>query len=297
MGMGTHCENTKLFTHYEKRALFYRIEFKKPSADSGPGKGNRRMIRWLRSCVFLLLCLGFFPNSGATELKERIFPMPSSILQSIRQAIRDGNFSCGKKALFCRNFFELKDGRLLILVGVPDYLCASNSFMPVTVDDQGRWLAGTILPGAPSWIVPGPDDALWLATQWQVEGTFPALYRSLDGVDWQEIKLPENRDVDCCFEKLEPICFQQNVMRLKFASAETGKTAYWQAALDPGAVSAPVWQPVAHAGDGASAVPCSSVLLGQGSWIRVESGRSNWISFKKNRMYARIALLVPRRLE
>jgi len=54
----------------------------------------------------------------------------------------------------------------------------------------------------------------------------------LDGVDWQEIKLPENRDVDCCFERLEPICFQQNVMRLKFASAETGKTAYWEAAAD-----------------------------------------------------------------
>jgi hypothetical protein len=256
-------------------------------------KPDRRFLL-IPLCMFFLRYPCCFSNQ---KVETRVYRMPDSIVQAIDRAVRGGNFSCDRKELFSRDFFELADGRLLILVGIPDYLCASNSFMPVTVDDRGQWLAGPILPGAPSWIVPGPDNSLWLAAQWQVEGTFPALYRSTNGVDWQEIKLPENRDVDCCFERLERICFRQKVVRLEFTSATGGKTVYWQAALDRRTGSAPVWQPVAHAGDGASAIPCSSVPLGQGSWIRVESGRSNWISFKKNRMYAKIALLVPRLLE
>ena len=52
-----------------------------------------------------------------------------------------------------------------------------------------------IVPGDPAWMMLGPDNTLWLATQWQIEGTFPALYRSLDGLDWREITLPELKAV------------------------------------------------------------------------------------------------------
>jgi len=223
--------------------------------------------------------------------------MPGSILQVIKQAARDGNFSCNKRVLSSLDFFELADGRLLILVGIPDYLCASNSFMPVTVDDKGQWLAGPILPGAPSWIVPGPDNALWLAAQWQVEGTFPALYRSLNGVDWQEIKLPENRDVDYCFEKLERICFHQEVMRLKFASAATGKTACWEAAAVGIAGAGPAWKRIGDALDDDPKIPCISVPLGRGSWIREEADRSGGIVFKKNGRHYKISVVIPGSLD
>lgn len=256
-------------------------------------------------CVFIFQYPCCFSNEVRIEPKERTYNMPGSLLQNIDQAIQDGNFSCAKKVLFSRNYFELNDKRLLILLGIPDYLCASNSFLPVTVDDQGNWLAGPILPGAPSLVVPGPDNALWLAAQWQVEGTFPALYRSLDGVNWKEIKLPGNRDVDCCFERLDWICFRQGAIRLKFASDATGKTACWEAGLDElaGSIGAgrdgpgPVWKRTAIASDGEHETPCPSVPLGQGSWIRNESDRSGGIIFKRNDRRSNLSVIIPNSLD
>lgn len=245
-------------------------------------------------CVFFLRYPCCFSNQ---KVETRVYGMPDSIVQAIDRAVQGGNFSCDKKVLFSKDFFELADRRLLILVGIPDYLCASNSFMPVTTDDQGKWLAGPILPGAPSLLALGPDDSLWLAAQWQIEGTFPALYRSTNGVDWTEIKLPENRGVDCCFEKLERICFQRGSIRLQFAGTETEKTAGWEADLDGREGNAPVWKPVASAGDGASAIPCSSITLGHGSWIRIGPGRSGRIVFKKRARHYRISVAIPYALE
>jgi len=255
-------------------------------------KPDRRLLL-IPLCVFFFQYPCCFSNEVKIEPEERTTSMPGSFLLAIDQAIRNGNFSCDKKELFSRHFFELADGRLLILAGIPDYLCASNSFMPVTVDDRGQWLAGPILPGAPSWIVSGPDNALWLAAQWQVEGTFPALYRSTNGVDWKEIKLPENRDVDCCFERLERICFQQKVVHLEFTGATGGKTAYWETGLGGIAGSGPVWKRTARAADGDPQAPCPFDLLGPGSWSRKEADRSGGIVFKKNARQTKISVLIP----
>jgi hypothetical protein len=247
--------------------------------------------------ILLFLCQGCVADTGTSELKERTYRMPGSILQAIRKAVQDGNFSCDKKSLLSRDFFELKDKRLLVLIGIPDYLCASNSFLPVTVDDQGKWLAGPILPGAPSWIATGPDNSLWLAAQWQVEGTFPALYRSLDGVDWQEIKLPENRAVDCCFERLERICFQQGIVRLKFAGAVAGKTTCWEARIAGIAGAGPAWKRSADAPGCGHMATCPFDRLGQGSWTRKGPDRSGGIVFARSDRHEKIAVVIPGSLE
>lgn len=251
------------------------------------------MKRFILLGIVLSLCPGAGANNGAAARKERIYRLPGSILRNIHQAVQDGDFSCERKVLFSRHFFELADGRLLILLGIPDYLCAANSFMPVTVDDRGHWRAGAIMPGEPSLTAVGPDKALWLAAQWQAEGTYPALYRSLNGVDWQEIKLPENRDVDCCFERLERICFQQGRLRLKFASAVTGKTACWETEVERLAGPGPVWKPIVAARDGEQEIPCSYVPLGQGAWTRKESGRARAGIFKKIGRHSKITVVVP----
>jgi hypothetical protein len=223
--------------------------------------------------------------------------MPGSILQGIERAVRDGNFSCERKTLFSGNFFELDDKRLLLLLGIPDYLCASNSFVPVVVDDRGEWRAGPILAGEPSFLVRGPGKALWLAAQWQVEGTFPALYRSQNGVDWQEIKLPGERDVDCCFETLERICFHHGRVRLRFASATTGKTASWEAGLEGLAGTGPAWKQTDAARDAGRETPCPFIRLGQGSWCRTEADGSGDVFFKKNGGHYKISVVVPGSLE
>lgn len=255
---------------------------------------NRKLLLILSS-LFLLLGQCCFSNQ---KVDTRAFFLPDSILREIERAVQAGNFSCAEKTLFSRSFFALDDERLLILIGIPDYLCSSNSFLPVVADGQGGWQSGPPLPGAPSWLVRGADGALWLAAQWQVEGTFPALYRSLDGVDWEEIALPENRGVDCCFERLVRICFPQGLVRLEFAGDAAGKAAWWETGLAGIAVPGPgpAWRPVAEAWDG-SGGPCPFVPLGQGPWVRIESERSHWILFRKNRMYSRVSLVVPGALD
>lgn len=255
------------------------------------------MKRLLQLCILLSLCPGCVPNSGTAELKERVYRIPSSLLQHIRKAVQDSNSPCNRKLLFSRDFFELNDKRLLILVGIPDYLCNSNSFMPVSVDDQGDWRSGAVVPGAPSWLVLGPDNALWLATQWQVEGTFPALYRSLDGLDWREIKLPENRDVDCCFERLERICFHQGIVRLKFASAVTAKKASWEAEVEGIADALPAWRKTGSAPEGDREHPCPFVPTRQGPWARRIAPRSGGVVFEKKDPYSKIAVVIPAALE
>jgi hypothetical protein len=260
-------------------------------------KPRRKMKRFILLCIVFSLCQGCGSNKEAMEEKERVYSMPSSIWQNIKQAVQDSDFSCEKKTLFSRHFFELADQRLLILIGIPDYLCASNSFLPVAVDDQGQWQTGAITPGEPSLMVVGPDKALWLVAQWQIEGTFPALYRSLNGVDWQEIKLPENRDVDCCFERLDRICFHQGSIRLKFASAVTAKTACWEAGVEGLAGSGPVWRQIANDPDGGNEALCPFVVMGQGGWIRRESDRSSGVIFKKDNRHSKFSVVIPSSLE
>lgn len=260
-------------------------------------KPHRKIKRFILSGIVFFVCQSCWPNNGDAERQERVYSMPSSILQNIKQAVQDSDFSCEKKTFFSRHFFELADGRLLILIGIPDYLCASNSFLPVAVDDQGQWQTGAITPGEPSLMVVGPDKTLWLVAQWQIEGTFPALYRSLNGVDWQEIKLPENRNVDCCFERLDRICFHLGIIRLKFASAVTGKTACWETEVSEIAGIGPVWKQIGNPRGSDQETPCPFVPLGQGAWIRKESGRARGIIFKKNNRHSRIAVVVPSALE
>jgi len=75
----------------------------------------KRLVQW---CVLFALCQCCVSNDKTTGAKENAFLMPGSILQVIKQAARDGNFSCNKRVLSSLDFFELADGRLLILVGI-----------------------------------------------------------------------------------------------------------------------------------------------------------------------------------
>lgn len=255
------------------------------------------MKRLAKFSALFVLCMFCTSNDRRVELLERVYRMPAPLLKSIRQAVQESGSQCKRKLLFSRDFFELTDKRLLILIGIPDYLCKSNSFMPVSVDDRGDWRAGALVPGAPSWMVLGPDNALWLATQWQVEGTFPALYRSPDGLAWREIKLPENREVDCCFERLERICFRQGIVRLKFVSAVTAKKASWEAEVDGLADALPAWKKTGGAPEGDREHPCPFVPARQGPWARRTAARSGEVIFEKKDRYSKIAVVIPGALE
>lgn len=103
---------------------------------------------------------------------------------------------------------ELRDGGLLVFVQVPDYLCTStNSAVPVIVSAAGEWRWGLPLDGAVNHVARSEDGTLWATSQWQIEGIFPKLFRSRDGLAWKEVPLPEERGTTGPFETVTTLCF------------------------------------------------------------------------------------------
>ncbi|MDM8515680.1 hypothetical protein QUF76_05730 [Desulfobacterales bacterium HSG16] len=148
--------------------------------------------------------------------------MPSELAAFFKKEIYQDRDDCenDEKALLINNeYYEIFDNSLLLFSGLPDYLCSSSrSFIPVCISKEGKWKWGKRIDGFPSVLFQDQEHTLWLITQSTVEASYPSLYTSKNGVNWTEIPLPENRNVDCCFEFVREICFQNNEIRVRFES-------------------------------------------------------------------------------
>lgn len=83
----------------------------------------------------------------------------------------------------------LKNGALLVLVQVPSYLCTkTNDAVPVVIDERGKWKWGKAISGLVGKLGRSKDGALWLESEWQVEGGYPIYATSKDGLTWTEKK-------------------------------------------------------------------------------------------------------------
>ena len=121
--------------------------------------------------------------------------------------------------------------------------------------------------------------------------------RGIKSVDWREITLPENREVDCCFERLERICFHQGIVRLKFASFVTSKMASWEAEVGGLAGPGPAWKKLGSPPEGDREHPCPFVPSRQGPWVRSIAARGDGVIFEKKDWYSKIAVIIPGSLE
>lgn len=118
-------------------------------------------------------------------------------------------------------FLELRGGGLLLFVQVPNYLCtSSNAAVPVVVTPKGEWKWGLPVDGLVTHLAKSEDGTLWASTQWQVEGTYPALYRSKDGVAWKEVELPKERATTGPMEELTTLCFGYQTVVVKISNAD-----------------------------------------------------------------------------
>jgi len=235
------------------------------------------------------------PQKGNFDKKGQLYRLPNSILKKMREKMKgDGWGEYGDKGdkieIFSNHFFNLENNKLLLLLGISDYLCYSNKFIPVTVDYQGKWEEGKFISGEPTWLVKAPDNALWLNSQWQIEGTYPSLYYSKDGTQWQEITLPETR-VDCCFEWLTQICFNKPQVRLTFSGSK--KTAYWVANIPDILKPIPKWHQLNHV-DKDIENDCSFVSVTKGNWIRTEAENTQEIRFQLKQNDHILTVIIPK---
>ncbi len=118
-------------------------------------------------------------------------------------------------------FLELRGDALLLFVQVPSYLCSSsNTAVPVVFTATGEWRWGLPVDGLVTHLARAEDGTLWASTQWQIEGTYPALFSSKDGIAWKEVELPRERATAGPMEELTTLCFGYRTVVVKIDRAD-----------------------------------------------------------------------------
>lgn len=237
----------------------------------------------------------FRNNAKDTVDKELVYQLPDYILEKIKKRLKDSNRVCDNQSeIFSDRFYELENQKLLVFLGISDYLCTlSNSFIAVVVDCSGKWECSGFISGAPNLLIKGPDNALWLTSQWQIEATYPALYRSADGIKWKEVVLPEDRDVDCCFEWLSGICFYNRKIILNFHGDTSKKTKYWTACIHDILNPKPIWHEIDKV-DKSIKERCSSIHAAKGKWVRTPSENGLQFLFQLKANQKNITIIIPK---
>jgi hypothetical protein len=106
-------------------------------------------------------------------------------------------------------------------------------------------------------VLAAADGTLVAATQWQIEGTYPALLTSRDGLTWIELALPEERATRAPDETAE-ICLGER-LEVRLHSELEGKAELWTRAL-----SDADWRRLEKLG-------CTAAAGQPGGWVRTET--------------------------
>ena len=99
------------------------------------------------------------------DKRRQVYRLPNTIIKQIIEQMKKAHWGgCGdtedKIAIFSNHFFNLETQQLLLLLGISDYFCGSNTFIPVTVNERGKWEYGKIISGEPTLLVKGSDNAV-----------------------------------------------------------------------------------------------------------------------------------------
>jgi len=213
----------------------------------------------------------------------------------IQQYASFNGWPCGDKGhpaeIIYDQYFTLGDGSLLVFIEIPDYLCSSNSFMPVLVDNEGNWQYGQIMEGVPSLFSVSPDGTYWLTTQWSIEGSYPLFFKSFNGIHWFYMGLPDGRDVDCCSEYIAKVCKTESHLYLSF---EGERTKHYQTKMPQFD-----WQEIPE-----NNIPTSTCLNKQlsntptdkGKWIKNTDESLNEVRFVQNGPQGTTIVVLPYRV-
>ncbi|MHB8872502.1 MAG: hypothetical protein ACYC8T_02340 [Myxococcaceae bacterium] len=184
-------------------------------------------------------------------------------------------------------FASLEGGRLLLFLQVPDYLCSgSNTALPVVVDAGGRWRWGSPLQGEVTRLLEG-GGALWAVSQWSIEGTYPMLWRSLDGLAWTAVALPEDRSTTGPSEEVSALCLCEGELRLELTGGDDGEAPRRLKLGRPVKALNAAWVTVA-----AGCERCEAPARPEPAWRREEKKGAGPVVFRRGV----VAVSVPERL-
>ena len=93
---------------------------------------------------------------------------------------------------------------------------SSNSAVPVVASPEGELKWGAPVPGRVTHLLRAEDGSFWAVSQWQVEGTYPMLLHSGDGLSFKDIPLPNPRITAGPSELLQAFCIVQGRLLMRF---------------------------------------------------------------------------------
>ena len=245
--------------------------------------------RWLLVAVLVVTPPGLVQSAGPVK----VLRPPPALIAFFGKMARNNPIPCqgtGRPQLVIRYFAALpgrRGGSLLLLVQVPDYQCSSNSFLPVVVDRGGRWRWGQRMSGAPSRLVRGPDGRLWVTALWMIEGTYPMLYHSPDGLVWRNIELPRRPGNPFLF--LTRLCFTKTSVRIRIQD-HNKQGVHWARPLPISAGRG--WRRVES--DRHVKRSCVSNQNPAGEWIRRLNNKGSQVIFSRGRLKIAIPLLLTK---
>ena len=248
------------------------------------------MNRILLLHLMLMLNLVCLPVSHARP-EGPILKMPATLVNRLKTETEQrqrGECEQNKREFSSHQFYTLNNGKLLILIGLPDYFCNASSFMPVTVDNQGHWEAGAVLESYPTFVLTDSHQQFWLISHWEIEGVYPVLHHSIDGVNWQEISLPKERKFDCCFQYIKQVCFSDAQIQLKFTGIDDTPVEYWATSVSDSLSPVPNWKK-------SNLQKCQTTPLTSGDWQRKVSAKATAVRFQSATQ--RFKVLIPRWLK
>ncbi len=232
--------------------------------------------------IVLLSLLTSFIFNRVSYAESTIYTLPIALQQQLKLAteqLRKGECDDEKQPLSSELFYSLPTGELLILMGLPSYMCHIGSFMPIMVDHQGHWSWHDAIDGYPALLLTDSTQGYWLVSHGEVEGVYPALRHSRDGLHWQEIVLPESRNIDCCFEWLKQVCEVDGKIQLQFSSMDDEVTGFWSTTLNDSHAATPHWQKLTPE-QIQPATQCQTAPLGQGNWQRKPNQQAQSVQFQ-----------------
>lgn len=242
--------------------------------------------------VVLISLLTSFIFNTASYAETASYTLPPALQQQLKLAteqLRKGECEEAKLPLSSELFYSLPTGELLILMGLPSYMCQIGSFMPIVVDRQGHWSWSDALDGYPALLLTDSVHGYWLVSHGEIEGVYPELRHSRDGLHWQDIVLPESRNIDCCFEWLKQVCEVDGQIQLQLSGMDDEVVGYWSTTLNDSLTATPHWQKLTPE-QVQPAKQCQATPLNQGNWQRKLSENGKTVRFQSTQQRSTVVI-------
>lgn len=173
------------------------------------------------------------------------------------------------------------DKQLLLFAHLPDEACYSRSVLPIYLN-KTKWQTGETLDSLPSALYQDPNKQLWLVSHWESEGVLPYLHFSKDRVHWQNINLPDTKNIDCCFVYLKQLCVTPTELQIKLTGTDDTNSQYWSQPLKTN-----------HWHNINTLSACSNTEIGFDDWQQSTHDHQIWLESKQRQL----KIILPRWLK